>query len=42
MLLFDKRKIDGYVKILNDESTMGSPVCSLQYVSRDNQSHVKR
>ena len=37
VMMFDKRKIDTHVKILNDELSMGSPVVNLVYVPRDDQ-----
>ena len=40
VLLFDKRKIDTHVSVLNAELA-GSPCCSLQYVPRTNDSLLK-
>ena len=37
VLLFDKRRIDRHVDILNSEFDMGSPVCSLQFVPKSDQ-----
>lgn len=34
VLLFDKRKIDSHVQILNADYNTGSPVCSLQFVPK--------
>ena len=38
VLLFDKRRTDSYVEVLNNENNPGQPVCSLNYASRDQQS----
>ena len=41
VVLFDKRKIDRYVSVLNSDFNNGSPCCSLQYVPRSQNSPFK-
>lgn len=42
VLTFDKRKIDKHVEVLNREAQNFSPVCSLQYVPKNNDSSFNR